>query len=159
MNQPIKKNKTYTNVLIAAAIAAAAIAGYFIISSSPDKSGTGNDNSNAGTDTGSNTGGENGNTQTGRPPKECLAKSTEFPFGNGAGYDDRDNAVCENAYVKNIQKYLNKLLKIRVAAWGPTLLTVDGKYGDKTESAVKLIFNNNGKVTKPMYDMMLVDLK
>jgi peptidoglycan hydrolase-like protein with peptidoglycan-binding domain len=68
-----------------------------------------------------------------------------YPLIKGSGMGTR---VCEQPYVKIIQNYLNRNdLPIL------SLLTIDGKFGPKTESALKLIADKT-TVSKDEYEMM-----
>ena len=100
----------------------------------------------AGSGTGTNTGGGTGTgngTGSGNSPG-CSATESEFPLAVGAGYATSSNSICEQKYVTNIQKALNQF----ISTARQTPLTVDGKFGPKTEAALQAYF----KVTAVNYD-------
>jgi len=115
--------KTGSNLIIFAAVAVAAVAGYFMLTS---KSTTAAIGTNTGTGTG---------TGTGTSPT-CQAQASEFPLAVGSGYSGNANSVCEQKYVANVQKALNNFLANDKA----TLLSVDGKFGPKTEMVLDTYF-------------------
>jgi hypothetical protein len=138
----ILKNKKTSNYLMASAVIAAAVAGYFFLTSKSDKS----DVPPIPIDTTSNTG------NTTKPPiKGCSSTAGEFPLKSGSGSATNSNAYCENIYVKAVQLVLNQFLKKD----GKTALTIDGNFGAKTETALKYYYGGITYVSKAQYDSMM----
>lgn len=153
-------NSNISNILMVAAIVAAGIAGYMILTSNQtDKSNgsntvnennpSGNENNPSGNGSNSAHGNNaNGNTQL----PVCSAGANEFPLKMGMGsYSTNNNGYCEGIYVKNVQIVLNKLLKNK----GKQTITVDGKFGKNTENAVIAMYGPPGTITKQLYDSMM----
>jgi len=146
----IKSKKPYTNYLIGAAVIAAAVAGYYYMTSTP-AAGPAPDPSDT---TGKTTPAVTPNPSPAqKPPVKggCNTTAAEFPLKMGSGTATNANAYCEKIYVQVVQMVLNKFLKND----GKTLLTVDGIFGAKTEAAVKYYYGDLTYVSKAQYDSMM----
>ena len=148
----IRQNKKTSNLLIFAAIAAAAIAGYFMLTanSTPAKK-----DSTGSTPAGGNTTPGGGNTNPGGgttiEPAVCDASASQFPLVIGSGYSGRPNNTCEQVYVKNVQTVLNKFL----TRDGKVFLAIDGKFGQNTANVVMQYYGGLPQVSKSLYDSMM----
>jgi len=135
MKSGIKKvavrNAFFKNMLLVGVIATAGIAGYLLLVRYMSNSDVNQippitDPTN-----------EGGNIIPGSQ-MQCKAGADEFPLQIGAGYNDRANKICEQEYVKNVQRYLNYYTNL-----GFSTLTVDGKLGNKTMDAFKKRFDSH----------------
>lgn len=134
------ENKLYMNLLIGGAVVVAAVAGYFMLTAKST------------TDTTKGTAGQSkssGNSTSIDTSKQCKTTAAEFPMRLGSGYSGNANEHCETVYVRVIQTVMNKYLKQD----GMELLTVDGKFGAKTATAVSYVYNGlTDNITKQDYD-------
>ena len=90
-----------------------------------------------------------GNSTSIDTSKQCKTTAAEFPMRLGSGYSGNANEYCETVYVRVIQTVMNKYLKQD----GMELLTVDGKFGAKTATAVSYVYNGlTDNITKQDYD-------
>jgi len=129
-----KRSKNWNNFLLLAGLTVATVASYFLVT---DKKAFPKNNTPGPSPPG--------------PPKPCLANSSEFPLQLGSGYSARTNARCEAEYVTKVQTTINKFLVN--PKFGLDLLSVDGKYGSKTQAAVHRLWGVN-YVNKTLYDNM-----
>ncbi len=141
------ENKLYMNLLIGGAVVVAAVAGYFMLtakSTTDTTKGTAGQSKSSGNSTSIDT-----STTSIDTSKQCKTTAAEFPMRLGSGYSGNANEHCETVYVRVIQTVMNKYLKQD----GMELLTVDGKFGAKTATAVSYVYNGlTDNITKQDYD-------
>lgn len=132
------------NLLIGGAVVVAAIAGYFMLTST--KSTTNETKKTLIDQAVKDPAATTGQVDT---SKQCKTTAAEFPMRLGSGYSGNANEYCETVYVRVIQTVMNKYLKQD----GMELLTVDGKFGAKTATAVSYVYNGlTDNITKQDYD-------